>query len=108
MAKKFNESSPIVKEMDKVVKTAEAALAQDVVKEVTPKKENTLQNKRIIAKAPVPFRRKPDLSAEYIAGMMPVGVSFDITKEFNSKIYGDFYKLENGMYITKGGLYTIS
>lgn len=106
MAKK-PEVSGITREMDKVVESAQAALIAEKAL-IREKKEEVARNKTIIAKVPVPLRRSPNLSSEYIVGTMPAGVSFEIDSEFKSQIYGEFYKLGNGMYITKGGLYEIN
>lgn len=84
-----------------------AAIPETAPEEIVPK-ETVEKNPVIIAKVPTVFRSSPNLSSEYIKGTMPAGVAFEIIGEHTSKIYGEFYKLQNGMYITKGGLYAIS
>lgn len=66
------------------------------------------KNRTIIANSPVPFRTITSLESKYVIGTMPVGVAYEIVKEANSRIYGDFYKLNNGYYITKSGNYSIN
>lgn len=62
----------------------------------------------IIAKTSVPFRRIPSLETKYIVSQMPVGIAYEIVRDVTSKIYGEFYQLNNGYYITKDGNYSIS
>lgn len=82
---------------------------EEVIKiEITDVKPEHTKSKIVIAKAPVPFRRKPNLEHKYVTGQMPVGVAYEITKEVTSIVYGDFYLLNNGSYITKNGNYSIS
>lgn len=66
------------------------------------------QKRTIIAKSSTPFRRTTSLEPKYIVGVMPVGIPYEIVKEVNSKIYGGFYQLRNGYYISKGGNYSIN
>lgn len=68
----------------------------------------TIKNPMVIAKSSTPMRKVPSLESKYIVGYMTVGVAYEIIGETTSKIYGDFYQLENGYYITKNGNYTIS
>ena len=71
-------------------------------------KTETIKPMTIIAKSSVPFRSKPNLEQKYIIGNMPVGTAYEIVKTVSSVIYGDFYALNNGNYITKDGNYSIS
>ena len=77
------------------------------ITEAKPEPE-PIKPKIIIAKTSVPFRSKPVLEWKYVTGQMPVGIAYEIVREVNSKIYGDFYLLNNGSYITKEGYYSIS
>lgn len=63
---------------------------------------------RIIANKVTPLYRVPNLATRYMIGHMPIGVAFEIEKEHYSDIYGWFYLLSNGAYITKAGNYTIN
>lgn len=62
----------------------------------------------VIAKSETPLRKVPSLESKYIVGKMNIGTAYTIEKEVNSKIYGGFYLLENGCYITKSGNYTLN
>lgn len=62
----------------------------------------------VIAKTSVPLRRTTSLEAKFIVGKMTAGVAYTIEKEVTSKVYGDFYQLSNGYYITKNGNYSIN
>ena len=70
--------------------------------------EVKVAKRTIIANEPVAFRKTMSLETKYIMGQMPIGVAHEIVKETSSKIYGDFYLLNNGYYITKNGNYTIN
>ena len=63
-------------------------------------------NKYIIANHKVQMHTKPDLLQSSVSGEMAIGTSYKIIKEIKN-IYGAFYKLDNDMYITKSGNYTI-
>lgn len=84
------------------VETVEETVVTEEAKVEQPK------NRTIIANSPVPFRTITSLESKYVIGTMPVGVAYEIVKETNSRIYGDFYKLNNGYYITKSGNYSIN
>lgn len=94
--------------------TVEEATAPVIVENVTPETVNITEAKAepikrvIIANSPIPFRKTTSLEPKYIVGQMPVGVAYEIITEKTSKIYGDFYQLNNGYYITKSGNYSIS
>lgn len=62
----------------------------------------------IIAKDSTLFRKAATLDIKHVVGKMPIGIAFEIIRETSSKIYGDFYQLNNGYYITKNGNYSIS
>ena len=62
----------------------------------------------IIANAPTAFRKTANLENKYVVGLMPTGIAYEIEKEVSNKIYGSFYKLKNGFYITKDGNYTLN
>ena len=89
--------------------TVEEATAPVIVENVTPETVNITEAKAepikrvIIANSPTPFRKTTSLEPKYIVGQMPVGVAYEIITEKTSKIYGDFYQLNNGYYITKSG-----
>lgn len=105
MAKKQIEETAI-ELTEAIQKESEEKVVQKENKVSIP--DPSVKNKKIIAKVPSIFRKSPNLSPEYIVGTMPAGVSFEIVSEYKSRIYGEFYKLGNGLYITKGGLYEIS
>lgn len=65
------------------------------------------KNPKVIAKSATAFRKYPTLENKHVVGQMPLGIAFDIVSEKESSIYGSFYKLSNGYYITKKGNYTI-
>ena len=76
-----------------------------LIKTKTIIKEN--KNPKIIAKSATAFRKFPTIETKHIVGQMPLGIAFEIVSEKESSIYGSFYKLSNGYYITKKGNYTI-
>jgi hypothetical protein len=93
----------------------EKAVAPVQVEDVTPEvvkveetKAETVKSLTIIANEPIAFRKIMSLETKYIIGQMPMGVAYEIVRETSSKIYGDFYLLNNGYYITKSGNYTIN
>ena len=67
-----------------------------------------IKNPTIISKDGAPLRKIPSLESKYIIGNMTAGLAYEIVGETSSKIYGDFYQLENGYFVTKSGNYTIS
>ena len=79
-----------------------------VTEEVIEPKIETPKVHTIIANEPVAFRKVMSLETKFITGQMPMGVAYEIVKETNSKIYGDFYLLSNGYYVSKNGNYTIN
>lgn len=88
------------------VETEEATEIETVsVEEV---KAEPVKRQVIIANSPTVFRKSKSLETQQIVGQMPVGVAYEIVKEVTSVIYGDFYQLDNGYYVTKNGNYSIS
>ena len=81
---------------------------EETVTPVEVATEQVTKPRTVIAKSPTAFRKTTSLEVKQIVGQMPMGVAYVIVKEVNSKIYGDFYKLENGYYITKNGDYVIN
>ena len=82
-----------------------------VIEEVKAKTEVKVEQPKthtIIAKTSVPLRKITSLETKYIVGTLPIGTAYEIVKEVNSKIYGSFYQLNNGYYITKNGNYSIN
>lgn len=95
--------------------TVEEAVAPVQVEGVTPEVVNVeetvaepIKPRTIIANAPTSFRKIMSLESKYIVGAMPIGVAYEIIREAKSKIYGDFYQLSNGYYVTKNGNYSIN
>lgn len=93
----------------------EEAVAPVIVEGVEPETvkieeavAEAIKNPTVIAKSSTPMRKIPSLESKYIVGYMTIGIAYEIVGETTSKIYGDFYQLENGYYITKSGDYTIS
>lgn len=62
----------------------------------------------IIAKTDTPLRTRPSLGAKYVAGNMIIGKAYRIKDIFETRIFGDFYLLENGYYVTKNGDYILN
>lgn len=79
-----------------------------IVEDVKTDVVKSTKQRIIIAKTSTPFRKTISLENKQIIGQMPVGIAYEIVKECNSKIYGDFYQLNNGYYVTKNGNYSIS
>ena len=67
-----------------------------------------IKTRTIIANAPTAFRKTANLENKYVVSLMPTGIAYEIEKEVSNKIYGSFYKLKNGFYITKDGNYTLN
>ena len=91
---------------------------EEVIAEVTEetieeKVSETVQNEQpkkpraVIAKSIAPLRSRISLQSKYIIGQMKIGTAYEIEKEISTTIYGDFYLLKNGYYITKDGNYTL-
>ena len=62
--------------------------------------------KYIIANSTVQMHKKPDLFSASVVGIMTIGVAYVITEE-TKNICGTFYKLDNGLYVTRNSDYTI-
>lgn len=60
----------------------------------------------IIANSTVQMHKKPDLLPSTVAGVMVIGTAYVITGETRNP-YGAFYKLDNGLYVTRNSDYTI-
>lgn len=95
--------------------SVEEVVTTPVVEEVTPEvvneeevKVEPVKRQVIIANTSTPFRKTMSLENQQIVGQMPVGIAYEIVKEVTSKIYGSFYQLSNGYYVTKNGNYSIS
>lgn len=111
MAKKTTTSQQVeeTKVTEEVVQEAVApVVTEEPVPVATEAVAEPLKPRIIIAKTSVPFRKIASLEQKYVDGQMPVGIPFKIMKEIKTVLYGDFYELSNGKYITKRGNYTIS
>ena len=64
-------------------------------------KAEPIKKRIIIAHVSVPLRKTTSLDVKHIVGKMAVGTAYEIKRECTSKIYGDFYQLTNGYYISK-------
>ena len=69
---------------------------------VQPIKEN---KKQVLTANSVDMHKKPDLLTSSIVGKMPVNTLFEVIDEVNN-VFGGFYKLDNGFYISKNNIYT--
>ena len=69
---------------------------------VQPIKEN---KKQVLTANSVDMHKKPDLLTSSIVGKMPVNTLFEVIDEVNN-VFGSFYKLDNGFYISKNNIYT--
>ena len=106
MAKKTTPNKVEVKEA--LVQEAVAPLKIGNTSLEVEQSAKTHQIKRtIIANAPTVFRKTTTLDSRHIVGTMPTGVAFEIVREVKSIIYGNFYQLKNGYYITQNGNYSI-
>jgi hypothetical protein len=86
-------------------------IIEEVIEEVkveSPAIAEEARVRTIISNTPGYFRRAANIEANYIVGEMPAGIAFEIEKEVSSRIYGEFYLLKNGYYITKSGNYSIN
>ena len=81
--------------MAKKAKTTETPTAKMDIKNESVKK------RIIVANISVPLRKTTSLDVKHIVGKMAVGTAYEIKRECTSKIYGDFYQLTNGYYISK-------
>lgn len=60
----------------------------------------------IIANSTVQMHKKPDLLPSTVVGVMVIGTAYVISGETKNP-YGAFYKLDNGLYVTRNSNYTI-
>ena len=81
--------------MAKKAKTTETPTAKMDIKNESVKK------RIIVTNISVPLRKTTSLDVKHIVGKMAVGTAYEIKRECTSKIYGDFYQLTNGYYISK-------
>ena len=103
MAKK---SARIVEETTTTSALEDAELGTVTLEEEN--KQKPTKKRTIIAKSVTSFRKTTSLEAKQVVGTMPVGVAYEIVREAKSMIYGSFYQLNNGYYITKNGNYSIN
>ncbi len=52
-------------------------------------------------------RSKPTLELKDIVGKLRVGTAYRIKKAVTSVVYGEFYQLDNNLYVTKAGNYSV-
>lgn len=83
-------------EVPEEVVSVETAKAQPIA---NPKKY-------IIANHEVQMHTKPDLLQASVSKPMMIGTSYEVVDEIKN-IYGAFYKLDNGMYVSKGSNLTV-
>ena len=62
--------------------------------------------KYIISNNEVQMHTKPDLLQASVSRPMTHGTSYEVVGEVKN-IYGAFYKLDNGMYVSKGNNFTV-
>lgn len=94
-----------IKETITPIKNVE--VPEEVVSVETAKAEPIANPKKyIIANNEVQMHTKPDLLQASVSRPMMIGTSYEVVDEVKN-IYGAFYKLDNGMYISKGSNLTI-
>lgn len=98
MAKKTK--TEIAQEVVAPLKIENINLELEVV-DVKDAKAEPIKKRIIIANVSVPLRKTTSLDVKYIVGKMAIGTAYEIKRECTSKIYGDFYQLTNGYYISK-------
>ena len=74
--------------------------------ETTKAEPITNPKKYIIANHEVYMHTKPDLLQTSVSKTMMHGTSYEVVGEVKN-IYGAFYKLDNGMYVSKGNNFTV-
>ena len=80
---------------------------EEIVSVETAKAEPIANPKKyIIANHEVQMHTKPDLLQASISRPMMIGTSYEVVDEVKN-IYGAFYKLDNGMYVSKGSNLTV-
>lgn len=92
-------------------KVNEATEAVTPIKGVEVKETTSVANaepikKYIIANKPVQMHSKPNLLQASATGAMLIGTAYEI-KDETKNVYGAFYKLDNGLYVSKNEQYTI-
>lgn len=107
MARKTATTEPKTTTVEEVVAPLEVENVKPEVVDVKEAKAEPIKH-IIIAKDSTLFRKAATLDIKHVVGKMPIGTAFEIVRETSSKIYGDFYQLNNGYYITKNGNYSIS
>lgn len=80
---------------------------EEVVSVETAKAEPIANPKKyIISNNEVQMHTKPDLLQASVSRPMMIGTSYEVVDEVKN-IYGAFYKLDNGMYVSKGSNLTV-
>ena len=80
---------------------------EEVVSIETAKAEPIANPKKyIISNNEVQMHTKPDLLQTSVSRAMTHGTSYEVVGEVKN-IYGAFYKLDNGMYVSKGSNLTV-
>ena len=80
---------------------------EEVVPVETAKAEPIANPKKyIITNHEVQMHTKPDLLQASVSRPMMIGTSYEVIGEVKN-IYGAFYKLDNGMYVSKGSNLTV-
>lgn len=93
------------------VKQEEEVLQEEAVIETTETVEKTAEPvvaepvkdtaKHIITSETVYLRSKPNLLNSSVFGTMTANMGYEIVGEVRN-VYGTFYKLKNGLYVSKG------
>lgn len=52
-------------------------------------------------------RKAPTMDVKHVVGRLAAGCAYKIKKTVNGTIYGDFYLLESGLYVSKVGNFTV-
>ena len=80
---------------------------EEVVSIETAKAEPIANPKKyIVANHEVQMHIKPNLLQASVSKTMMIGTSYEVVEEVKN-IYGAFYKLDNGMYVSKGNNFTV-
>ena len=80
---------------------------EEVVSIETAKAEPIANPKKyIISNNEVQMNTKPDLLQASVSRPKMIGTSYEVVDEVKN-IYGAFYKLDNGMYVSKGSNLTV-
>ena len=82
-------------------------VSEKVIPVETAKAEPIANPKKyIIANQEVQMHIKPNLLQASVSKTMMIGTSYEVVEEVKN-IYGAFYKLDNGMYVSKGNNFTV-